>query len=206
MLTLYYSKGSSALAAHILLEDIKAEYTAIEVSISEEAHHNPDFLALNPKGRIPLLVTEHGPLSENPAILEYIAARYPEAGYLPKGEFDLAQARSLAAYLCSTVHVAFAHLKRGSRWAREARSISDMQQVAAQNLLDCAAYLENQLSLAPWALGAQFTYCDPYLFQVGRWMAGASLTLDGFPRLQAHHAAMMARPATLKVLEHHDLV
>ena len=109
MLKLYYSKGSSAIAAHILLEEVGADYDAIEVSIAKGAHRNPEFLSRNPKGRIPVLQTPDGVITENPAILEYIATTHPDAGLLPKSAFEQAQARSLAAYLCATVHVAFAH-------------------------------------------------------------------------------------------------
>lgn len=204
MLKFYYSRGSSALAAHILLEEVGAQYDAIEVSIAQGEHRSGDFLKLNPKGRIPALETPDGILTENPAILEYIAATHPEAGMAPSGLFAEAQARSLSAYLCATVHVAFAHLKRGHRWAEQESAIREMQHHAGGNLRACAAYLEAELPLSPWALGARYTFCDPYLFLLGGWCRAAGVALDETPRLMAHNTRIRARPATQRALAIHD--
>lgn len=205
MLKFYFSKGSSALAAHILLEEVGANYEAIETPIAERAHKSTAFLALNPKGRLPALETPQGMLTENPAILEYIAEANPRAGCQPEGTFEKAQARELAAYLGATVHVAFAHKQRSARWADEATSIADMQAVTPRNLADCAGLLETQLALSPWALGAPYTYADPYLFLVGRWLHMVGLSLGEYPRLADHRDLMLARPATQRALKVHGL-
>lgn len=205
MLRLFYSKGSSALAPHILLTEVGADFEAVEVSIPEGKHLKPDFLRRNPKGRVPVLETPDGNLTENPAILEYIAASYPSANYLPSGTFAQAQARSLAAYLCATAHVAFAHKQRGRRWARAQASLKDMQDLVPSNLEECAKFLEADLAFAPWALGATYCFCDPYLLLLERWLTAAGVDLDAYPRLAAHREAMLARPATQAVLSEHGL-
>ena len=193
------------MAAHILLEEVGAAYEAIEVSISGGEHRKPQFLERNPKGRIPVLETPDGVITENPAILEFIAATHPQAGCLPVGAFDRAQARSLAAYLCATVHVAFAHIRRGYRWADDDASLCDMKRVAPRNLAACAELLEKDLALSPWAIGSAYSYCDPYLFLLGRWLSAGDVSLDATPRLTAHRDAMLARPATQKILALHRL-
>ncbi|MEO9818999.1 MAG: glutathione S-transferase family protein [Paracoccaceae bacterium] len=205
MLKLYYSKGSSALAAHILLEESNALYQTQEVSIAKGEHLTPEFSILSPKHRLPLLQTPDGLLTENPAILEYIAAAHPDCGLLPSGTFAQAQARSLAAYLCSTVHVAFAHNKRGARWSDDGAAIKTMQAKVPDNLTAAAQYLEAQFSNGTWALGDQYSFCDPYLFLLSKWMQPVNLTLASFPKLAAHHAAMRARPATQKAMVAHGL-
>lgn len=203
MLKFYYSKGSSALAAHILLEEVGADYEAVEVSIAQGAHREPEFLARNPKGRIPLLETPDGLISENPAILEFIAATHPKAGMLPGDPFTRAQAHSLAAYLCATVHVAFAHGKRGTRWAKSESALAEMRAIAPQTLKACAAYLEETLTLSPWALGETFSFCDPYVFLVEGWLRKMGENLDTLPRLASHSLAMRERPAVQKILSLH---
>ena len=205
MLKLYFSRGSSALAAHILLEDAHALYTTQEVSIPQGQHLSPEFLRLSPKGRVPVLETTEGVISENPAILEYIAARHPDANLLPQGVFEQAKARSLCAYLCATAHVAFAHKHRGARWVDDSDAVLAMQQKVPQNLVECAAYLEKHVMQGAWALGDDYSFCDPYLFLFGRWMAANTLTLDTYPKLAAHHAAMRARRATITALMAHGL-
>ena len=205
MLRFYYSPGSSAVAAHILLEEVGAEYEACCVSIADGAHKQAEYLARNPKGRIPFLETSEGGLSENPAILEYVAALYPEAGCVPDGVFVQAQARSLCAYLCATAHVAFAHHHRGSRWAQQETSLRDMQAQVAGNLRECAAYLEDTLDFAPWALGAGYTFCDPYVFQFTRWLEKVGVDVAAYPRLAVHRREMLARPAVRRVLAVHGI-
>jgi glutathione S-transferase len=200
MLTYYFSKSSSAIAAHILLEEVGAEYQAVEVSIPDGAHRSADFLARNPKGRIPVLGTPQGHISENPAILEYIAATHPQAGMQPEGAFAQAQARSFCAYICATAHVAFAHRHRGARWATQEASYADMQQKVPQNLQECAQLLEQELALDPWVLGARYTYCDPYLFMFMGSLAVAEVDVAPYPKLRAHQEAMLERPATQRIV------
>ena len=200
MYTLYYSKGFSALAPHILALELGVDLALVEVPIPQGAHQAPEFLARNPKGRVPLLDTPEGGLSENPAILEYLAARHPQRGLLPEGHLAQARARELCAYLCATAHIAFAHKLRGKRWARDPVALADMQKYVPQNLTQCATYLESTLPLGPWALGADYSFCDPYLYVFARWLDAAGVPIDPFPKLAAHKLAMLARPATQAAL------
>ena len=119
MLKLYYSPGSCALASHITLEEAGASYTAERVNFKASQQTTPEYLAINPKGRVPALVTDRGVLTETPAILTFIAQGAPQAKLLPEDPFVFAQAQSLISYLCSTVHIAHAHKMRGYRWAAE---------------------------------------------------------------------------------------
>lgn len=202
---LYFAKGSSALAPHILLEETGGPYESHEISIAEGQHQKPAFLTLNPKGRVPVLETHDGVITENPAILEYIATAYPDNQLLPNGAFAQARARSLCAYLCATAHVAFAHKLRGARWATEPVALADMQAHVPRNMMDCATYLESRHNNGLWALGGTYSYCDPYLFLFGLWMEKAGLNLETFPKLAAHHAAMHQRDATKRALMAHGL-
>jgi glutathione S-transferase len=205
MLTLYYAKGTSALAAHIILEEAGAEYMLVEVPLSEGAHKQDKFLAINPKARIPALATPEGVISENPAILTYVAAMHPQAGLLPATLFARAQAEALNAYLCSTVHVAFAHKFRGARWADDPAAIEAMQAKVADNLRDCAALIEAHYLQGPWVLGPDFCLSDAYLGLLPRWLAIAGVDMSVFPKLSAHWDALRVRPAVQRVLAVHGL-
>lgn len=203
MLTLYYDAGTSALASHILLEEVGADYRLAPVALAAGEHRDPAFLEINPKGRVPVLVTPEGVITENPAILTYVAATHPQAGMLPETAFGRAQADALNAYLCGTVHVAFAHRFRGARWADDAAAIAAMAAKAPANLRDCAALIEAHYLTGPWALGPRFSLCDAYLALVPRWLEKAGIDLAEFPRLSAHWAALRARPAVARVLALH---
>ena len=205
MLKLYLSKGSSALAAHILLEDANALYITQEVSIPKGEHQSHAFLKLNPKGRVPVLDTPEGTITENPAILEYIAVSHPRANLAPSGVLEQANARSLCAYLCATAHVAFAHKQRGTRWADDANAVESMQQYVPQNIAESAAYLEAYVMRGAWAMGDNYSFCDPYLFLMGRWLTACDLPLEQYPKLAAHHLAMRKRTSTITALAAHGL-
>jgi glutathione S-transferase len=205
MLTLYYAKGSSALASHVFLEEVGATYAVHEVPIQKGAHKDPAYIAINPKMRVPALQTPDGIITENPAILNYLAATHPEAGMLPATPFGRAQADALNAYLCATMHVAFAHKLRGARWAESEEALSDMAAKVPSNLADCAGLLEEHYIAGPWALGDQYTTCDAYLALVPQWLAKAGVDIDAFPKLKAHRDASLQRPATLAVMAVHGL-
>ncbi|MEY8839518.1 glutathione S-transferase family protein [Cribrihabitans sp. XS_ASV171] len=203
MPVLYYSKGSSALAAHILLEESGAAYVAREVPIPEGAHLDPGFLRTNPKGRIPALATDQGVLTENPAILTYIAERHAPR-FLPADPFARARAQEVMAYLCATVHVAFAHGRRGARWSDDPQVIAALKTKVPENLAACASLIERQYLCGPFVFDS-YSLCDPYTFLVHRWMAVHGLNLDHFPRLAAHRDAMLDRPATRRAMAAHGL-
>ena len=118
MLKLYYSPRSCALASHIALQEAGAAYTAERVDFKSNQQNSPEYLAINPKGRVPALVTDRGVLTETPAMLAYVAQTFPAAGLAPlEDAFAFAQAQAFNSYLCSTLHVAHAHGRRGYRWA-----------------------------------------------------------------------------------------
>ena len=205
MLTLYYAKGSSALASHILLEEVGATYTTQEVSIQKGAHKEASYAAINPKMRVPALQTPDGVLTENPAILNYVAALHPDAGVLPETLYERARADALNAYLCATMHVAFAHKLRGARWADSDVALKDMAAKVPANLAECAALLDEHYITGPWALGHRYTTCDAYLALVPLWLAKGGVDIASYPRLKAHCDASLQRPATQTVMALHGL-
>src|SRR5262245_1568281 len=106
MLTFYYAPNTCALASHIALEHARADYVAVRLDFKATQQRSADYLRINPKGRVPALVTERGTLTETPAILQFIAQRHPEANLAPLDDpFELARMNAFNSYLCSTVHV-----------------------------------------------------------------------------------------------------
>lgn len=204
MLKLYYSPGSCALASHIALEEAGADYEAIRINFGAEEQRKPDYLAINPKGRVPALITDKGILTETPAILLYIAQSHPQAGLAPLGDpFDLARLQAFNSYLCSTVHVAHAHGGRGHRWANDPDAIADMKRKVTANMAECFALIESEMFAGPWAMGETYSLGDPYLYTVARWLEGDKVDKAKLPKTTAHMAAMEARPAVARVLENH---
>ncbi|MDB5376455.1 MAG: glutathione S-transferase [Rubritepida sp.] len=201
MLTLYYSPNACSVASHITLEEIGAPYEAKRVNFGAEQQKSPDYLALNPKARVPTLATARGILTETPAILAFLAQSFPEKKLAPLDDvFAFAELQAVNSYFCSTAHVAHAHKGRGPRWADEESSFADMKRKVPQTMTACFELIENKMLKGPWVMGESFTVADPYLFILTRWAEGDGVELSRFPRVSDHYARMQARPAVKTVL------
>ena len=201
MFKLYYAPGTCALASHIALEEAGASYTTERLDFKSNQQTSPEYLKLNPKGRVPTLVTDHGILTETPAMLAFIAQSFPKAKLAPlEDAFAFAQVQAFNSYLCSTVHVAHAHKGRGYRWATDESSFADMKRKVPQTVGACFALIERDMLKGPWVMGEQYTVCDPYLFTLALWLEGDSVDLAGLPKVADHRKRMSERPAVKKVL------
>ncbi|WP_315706734.1 MULTISPECIES: glutathione S-transferase family protein [unclassified Bradyrhizobium] len=201
MLKLYYTPGTCALASHIALAEAGADYALQKVDFKANQQNSPDYLKINPKGRVPVLVTDRGVLTETPALLAYIAQSFPRAKLAPVDDaFAFAEVQSFNSYLCSTVHVAHAHRVRGSRWASEETSFADMKRKVPETVGGCFAMIERAMFRGPWVMGEQYTICDPYLFTIAQWLEGDGVDIKAFPGIADHFTRMSERPAVKKAL------
>ena len=181
MLTLYFAPGASSFAVHIALHEVGAAFEGKPMSFKNNDMRSPDYLALNPEGKVPTLVVDGRPLTEVAAILFYLARRFPEAELLPRNDIEAeAQALSWMSFIASTLHPA---RKRGLDYAKQVYGIADRR-------------LGNG-----WALG-RYSIADIHLFRL-YWRLFNSLKLapGTFPNLDAHYARMMARSAVQKTIE-----
>ncbi len=203
MLKFYFTPGTCALASRIALEDAGADYDAIRIDFKTTQQRSAEYLAVNPKARVPALVTERGILTETPAILAYIAQTFPQARLAPLDDaFAFARAQALNSYLCSTVHIAHAHRMRGYRWvdAEDQAAIAAMQKKVPQSVGECFDLIEREMFEGPWVMGADYSICDPYLFTLAQWMEGDGVDRARFPKLLDHTRRMRERLAVQKAL------
>ena len=201
MLKLYYSPGSCALASHITLQEAGAAYTTERIDFKSNQQNSPEYLAVNPKGRVPAMVTDRGILTETPAMLAFIAQSFPQAKLAPLDDpFAFAQVQAFNSYLCSTVHVAHAHRGRGYRWASDEASFADMKRMVPKTVGACFALIERDMLKGPWVMGENYTICDPYLFTLSGWLEGDGVDLSSLPRVIDHRRRMSERPAVRKAL------
>lgn len=201
MLQLYYAPNTCALASHIALEDAGAPYESVRIDFATTQQRTPEYLAINPKGRVPSLVTDRGILTETPAILAFIAQSFPQARLAPFGDpFALARVQAFNSYLCSTVHVAHAHRMRGARWADEPEAIAAMQRKVPQSVGECFSLIEREMLEGPWVMGATYTICDPYLFTLAQWLDADGVDRNKLPKVQEHTRRMRERPGVRKAI------
>ena len=200
MLQLFHAADSCARAVHIALEEVGARFEAVQMSLAAGDQRKPDYLAINPKGRVPALVTDSGVLTETPAILTYIAQLHPDSILaLPADPFRFAEIQSFNLYLCATLHVAHAHKLRGTRWADDPAAIAEMRRKVPDSVGACFEMIESKLFRGPWVMGEAFTICDPYLFVFAEWMEGDGVDPARFPKVLGHRTRMATRPAVGRV-------
>lgn len=198
MLKLYISPGACALASHIALEEVGADYETQVVDLKSGQQRTPEYLAVNPAGATPALATDHGVITQNPAILALIAQTHPEAAVAPIDDpYAFAAFNALNGFLSSSLHPAIGKVLF-SHPALE----GEAKEAAVKLALSKYQLVEDHYLKGDWALGDGFTLADGYLSVFTRWGRQAGL-LDPsrFPRLNAHLDRVQARPAVRRVLE-----
>jgi glutathione S-transferase len=204
MFKLFYAPGSCALASQIVLEEVGAPYQAVRLDFSQNEQRKPEYLAINPKGRVPALVSDQGVLTETPAILAFLAQSYPSAQLAPlEDPFAFAELQAFNSYLCATVHVAHAHGMRGYRWADDEAAIAAMKRKVTSNMSDCFALIERELLCGPWVFGERYSLADPYLFTIAGWLERDGVDVAALPKTQAHRERMQQRRAVQRALAYY---
>jgi glutathione S-transferase len=201
MFTLYYAAHTCSLASHIALEDAGARYELKRINFGGTEQQSPGYLKVNPKGRVPAMVTPRGILTETPAMLAFIAHSFPQARLAPLDDpFAFAELQAFNSYLCSTLHVAHAHRMRGYRWADEAASFADMQRKVPKSVGACFDMIETHMLRGPWVMGDTYTIADPYLFTLAQWLEADGVDPARIPRVIEHRARMAQRPNVRKAI------
>ena len=181
MLSLYFAPGSSSMAVHIALHEIGVPFEARPMSFRKNDLRSPEYLALNPEGKVPTLIADGHPLTEVAAILYYLAKRFPDAELLPREDLEAdAQALSWMSFIASTLHPA---RRRGLDYANEVYAIADRRLGSS------------------WAL-KRYSIADIHLFRL-YWRFADSLkpAPETFPNLATHYQRMMVRPAVQRTIE-----
>jgi glutathione S-transferase len=192
----FYAPRTCALASHIALEEAGAKYEAVRLNFADHDQKKPAYLKINPKGRVPALVTDRGILTETPAILAFVAQAYPDAGLAPLDDpFAFAEMQAFNSYLCSTVHVNHAHKLRGHRWSDDLTAHESMARKVTQNMTDCFDLIEGSMFKGPWVMGDAYSVADAYLFTVALWLEGDGVDVQRFPKMLDHRQRMRERPA-----------
>lgn len=183
MLTLYFCPGTSSMAPHIALHEVGAPFETRAISLRQKTNRAPEYLALNPEGKVPTLLVDGRPMTEVAAILFYLARRFPDANLLPRDDIEAeAQVVSWMSFIAATVHPA---RRQGLEHARVVYDVVD-----------------KRLGKRTWALGDRFSIADIHLFRLF-WRFSTSLSPEPgeFPNLVAHYERMMARPSVKKTIE-----
>ena len=196
---LYYAPRTISVAVAIALEEAGLEYEAIRLDFAEAEQTKPAYKQINPKERVPALAVDGGILTETGALLDYIAAKAPEAGLVPDDPIMAARMREVMYYLASTMHVNHAHKLRGPRWADKKASWKDMKDKVPQTMTASCDYISSNGLRGPFVLGEAFSVADAYLFVVCSWLEGDGVDVSAFSKIVAFREAMEARASVQAV-------
>jgi glutathione S-transferase len=183
MLIFYFAPGSSSMATHIALHEVGAEFESRLLSFNAKEQQKPDYLALNPEGKVPALVIDGKVLTEVAATLYYLAKTYPQAGLWSQGGTEgEAQAISWMSFIAATVHPA---RRAGEERWREVFHLC-----------------ERRLAGHEWAVGGRYSIADIHLFRLfWRFVDALHPPANDYPGMMAHYERVMARPAVKKTIE-----
>ena len=201
MIKLYYAPHTCSLASHIALEDAGADYSTVRISFAAEEQRKPEYLAINPKGRVPALVTDQGILTETPAILAFIAQSFPRARLAPlEIPFRLRRCRpstAICARPCTSPMPTACAAIAGPTIPPPSRRCSAR---CRSRSAACYELIEHKMLGGPWVMGETYTICDPYLFTIAQWLEGDGVDPSRFPKVMAHRRRMSERPEVQRAI------
>jgi glutathione S-transferase len=205
MLTLYYSPGACSMAPHIALEEAGASYALQLVSIAKGEQQGAEYLSVNPRGTVPALKTDEGLLTENVAVLTYIARSFPRAKLLPEEPINMARCISHMAYLSNTVHPAFTHIVRPGRFATDEAAHENLKATGRANAWKFIQEIDGILAGKEWVLGSQYSAADPYTLVIYGWGKHNRMPVEQLQNYTAFKDRMLQRASVRKVLEQEQI-
>ncbi len=201
MLQLYYSPGACSLAVHIALVAIGADYELVESKIIDGKTRTAEFLKLNDRARVPVLVKDSQIHREAAAILISLDEWFPEAALMPPtGSYERHQCLEWMLFCTSTIHPLYWGVWRKHRLVSEKAHHADLDATSRQELLKAYGQLEQQLQGRQYLIADQPWACDYYTYVFIRWAYRVFDQIPQFPRLEKYYKLLSELPAIQKAL------
>ena len=205
MLKLFHSPGACSLVTHIALEEAGADYQPVRVTLAEGEHLKPEYLAINPHARVPALATGKGTITENIAILNYIADRFGSAGSVPRGDaFAAAKCNELLGWFSSTVHITFALIWRTGRFSDDQSIHPQIQQHGRNILVSQFDEIEGTCGNG-WLVSDRFSAADSYVLTFFRWGRRIGMDMKAYPKWADLNQRLLAEPSVQRAVEREGL-
>jgi glutathione S-transferase len=206
MLTLYYSPGACSMASHIGLEETGAPYEPKQTLLAKGEHRTEGYLRINPRGKVPALSVDGEVITENTAILTYLAKQFPDKNLLPGDPVEEARCISMMAWLSNTVHPAYRQTMRPERFAEDEVAHASVKETGRKTFFACCQEIDSLLQGKEWIMGSQYTVADPYMLVFYGWGVRSGLPMHELASYTAWKDRMLQRPAVRKILEREDNV
>ena len=205
MITLYYSPQSCSLIPHIFLKELNVNYNTQLVSIKDGMHKKPEFLMLNPKGKITIIKHANKVITETIAILHYIMDIYPSSALIPKDIKKKSNVWEWVSFFSTSLHTAFIRLFRPNYFTSYKEDYKHIQQLANKDIADIFLTIDNILSNQNYLNGEDFQLCDIFLFNYGRWGNLASIPTKNYLSFAKFMTKIAQRLAVTSVMQTEDI-
>jgi glutathione S-transferase len=202
MFKLYYAPGACSMASHIALEEAGAPYETQTVALAKGEQRSEAYLKVNPRAKVPALVLDDGSvITENTAILLYLARRFPDKNLLPKDLGGEARCVATMAWFSNMVHPSFTRINRPERFAEDECAHPALKETGRKNFWANLQEIDRLLDGRQWIQGAAFTTCDPYALVFYGWGLRIDQPMKQLISYTAWKERIVSRPAVRKILE-----
>ena len=199
-LDFYFSPGACSLATHIALEEICSDLSTKEIYTRKGQTRTPEYLALNPKGKVPMLGIDGKMLTENTAILTWLNRSYPNAKLLPAGDaLKEAEALAFVAWCASGVHPVLSRFFGPQNFSDLPDSADNVKALATKANAANFALIEKALAGKDWLFG-EWSVADGYIFVFFNWATKLGLDVSAYPNYAKHFERMKQRPAVQRAM------
>lgn len=205
-LKLYFSPGACSFVPHALLEMTGATFEPAMVKLAAGEQKTPEYLAINPRGQVPVLVVDGYPLTQVVAICNYLNDSFPEQNFLPKDPIAKARALSTLAWMNNSAHTAFTHVFRPANFAASEASVAEVKSFMTAKYMTILQELDAMAAkAAPWLAGAHPGPLDLYATVLMRWGGYAGQDPTKLTHLWAHAQKVAALPGVARAIERERL-
>ena len=206
-LKLFVAPNTCARVATIALEEIGVPFETSLIRTAANQQNSPEFLKLNPKGKVPTLLIDDAPLTENVAILTWLTSEFPDAGLMPPTSDKLEQLKQTAdlAFFAGTVHPVVTRIAMPMKMIADAQlSFEIVRPTGTKDMNKIMDMIDARLTHGPWWYGADWSLVDAYLYWVWGRITGVGFDGSNFPNIERHFALNNDRPAVQRAMVRED--
>ena len=201
MLTLYFSPGACSMASHIGIEETGTAYVEKPTLLAKGEQKTEAYLKINPRGKVPSLSVDGKIITENTAILTYLAKQFPAAGLMPKDPVEEARCISAMAWFSNIVHPSYQRYMRPERFAEGEAAQATVKEMGRKSFWANCQEIDSLLENKDWMMGKQYTVADPYALVFYGWGVRGEFPMKELAAYTAWKDRMLKRPAVMKILQ-----
>jgi glutathione S-transferase len=201
MMTLYFSPGACSMASHIGIEETGAPYEEKPTLLPKGEQKTEAYLKINPRGKVPALSVDGKVITENTAILTYLARRFPEKNLMPKDPVEEARCIGTMAWFSNIVHPSYQRYMRSERFAEGEAAQASVKALGKKSFWDNLQEIDSLLEGKQWMVADQFSVADAYGLVFYGWGLRGELPMKELKNYTAWKDRMVQRPAVRKILE-----